>query len=258
MMFAEERRAAIAEILKRGNSVYVTELCKEFGVSEATIRRDLAVLERMRLLKRTHGGAVPPTFGLESSFEEKRVQNLDLKAMIGRTAASLVNDDETILLDAGTTTLQIALNLRGRRITVATNCIDVANAFIDDPAVEVWLLGGILRKKPRSLVGFLANEALNALHFDKVFLAANAVHVKFGATTPNMLEAETKRRMLMAGKEKILVADHSKFNLGGICRICDLEELDLIITDIYADKDVASEIERKTKVLYAGEGGAIS
>lgn len=258
MMFAEERRAAIAEILKGGNSVYVVELCKKFGVSEATIRRDLAVLERMRLLKRTHGGAVPTTFGLESSFEEKRVQNLDLKAMIGRAAASLVNDDETILLDAGTTTLQIALNLRGRHITVATNCIDVANAFIDDPAVEVWLLGGILRKKPRSLVGFLANEALNALHFDKVFLAANAVHVKLGATTPNMLEAETKRRMLMAGEEKILVADHSKLGLGGICRICDLEELDLLITDIYADRGMASEIERKIKVLYAGEGGAIA
>jgi len=115
-----------------------------------------------------------------------------------------------------------------------------------------------LRKKPRSLVGFLANEALNALHFDKVFLAANAVHVKLGVTTPNMLEAETKRRMLMAGEEKILVADHSKLGLGGICRICDLEELDLLITDIYADRGMASEIERKIKVLYAGEGGAIA
>lgn len=254
-MFAEERRAAIVSKIKSGAPIYVADLVQEFGVSEATIRRDLAVLEKMNLLKRTHGGAVPPNYGLEPTFQEKEIQNLNLKAAIGKLAASLVKDGETILLDAGTTTLQLASNLRGRRITVATNCIDVANVFLDDPHVEVWLLGGILRKGPRSLVGFLTNESLHKLRFDKAFLAANAVDIEFGVTTPNMTEAETKRQMLLAGKEKILVVDHSKLDMQGLCKICDLNELDLLITDEGAEERQIEQLKKKVRVMIAFEGG---
>lgn len=253
-VFAEERRAAIISKIKSGAPIYVADLVQEFGVSEATIRRDLAVLEDMNLLKRTHGGAVPPNYGLEPTFQEKEIQNLNLKAAIGKMAASLVKEGETVLLDAGTTTLQIASNLRGRNVTVATNCIDVANVFLDDPSVEVWLLGGILRKGPRSLVGFLTNQALKALRFDKVFLAANAIDADFGVTTPNMTEAETKRHMLFAGKKKILVADHSKIGLEGLCKICDLNELDLFITDDKGDERKVEQLKRKVKVIIASEG----
>jgi len=254
-MFAEERRAEILNKIKSGAPIYVADLVQEFGVSEATIRRDLAVLEKMNLLKRTHGGAIPPNYGIEPTFQEKEIQNLDSKAAIGRLAASLVKDGETVLLDAGTTTLQIAVNLRGRKITVATNCIDVANVFLDDPSVEVWLIGGILRKGPRSLVGFLTNEALKTLHFDKTFLAANAVDPSFGVTTPNMTEAETKRHMLFAGKGKILVADHSKLGIQGLCKICDLSELDLLITDDKGDERQIEQLKKKVKVLIASQGG---
>lgn len=250
-MFAEERRAAILAKIKSCSPIYVTDLVQEFGVSEATVRRDLAVLERRNLIKRTHGGAIPPNYGMEPTFREKEIRHLDLKAMIGKLAASLVKDGETILLDAGTTTLQIAVNLQGRNITVATNCIDVANVFLDDPTVEVWMLGGILRKGPRSLVGFLTNQALNSLRFDKVFLAANAVDVNFGVTTPNMVEAETKRNMLKAGKEKILVVDHSKLGFEGLCKICDLSELDLLITDSEADEKQLLQLKKKVEVLVA-------
>jgi DeoR family fructose operon transcriptional repressor len=101
------------------------------------------------------------------------------------------------------------------------------------------------------LVGFLTNQALNSLRFDKVFLAANAVDVNFGVTTPNMVEAETKRNMLKAGKEKILVVDHSKLGFEGLCKICDLSELDLLITDSEADEKQLLQLKKKVEVLVA-------
>lgn len=230
-MFAEERRNEILNLIESGKPVKVGDLSQRFGVSESTIRRDLQELENGGVIQRTHGGAISVQSSFELSYQEKEVRNFEEKQKIAKAAAELVKDGESVFLDSGTTTLQIALALRGKSITIATNSMDVAQVFSDDSSVEVIVLGGSLRKSIRSLVGYLTNEMLGRLHFDKVFLAANAVDPELGVTTPNLLEAETKSHMVRAGKEVILVMDHSKIWEKSMCKICSLDEINLLLTD---------------------------
>lgn len=250
-MFAEERHDTIIQLIKSGRPVKVLDLSLLLNVSEATIRRDLQELENSGFLQRTHGGAVAPQLGTELSFHDREVCFLDEKRQIALTAANMVKDGETILLDAGTTTREIARALCGKRLTVATNNMDVAHIFTDEPDIEVLLLGGVLRKSINSLVGPLTNSMLKLFCFDKVFLAANAVDCTFGVTTPTLVEAETKTAMLQAAKTKILVVDHSKFEQKTFAKICSLDELSLIITDSGIDKDTLTSLQNHTQVLIA-------
>lgn len=248
-MFAEERKTEIVQLVKQGKPVTVTSLSQRFGVSESTVRRDLQELEDNGLIQRTHGGAISVQTGFEMSFQEKEVYSLTEKQEIAALAAGLVNDGETVMLDSGTTTLEIARLLCGKHITVATNSMDIAQVFTDDPAVETVVLGGSLRKNTRSLVGYLTNDALRRMYFDKVFIAANGLDIDFGITTPNLTEAETKRYMLQAAKEKILVADHSKIGQRSLCLICGLQELDMLITDSGIGREEKQELSALVTVL---------
>ncbi len=237
-MFAEERKAEILQLMESGQPVKVGNLSQRFDVSESTIRRDLQELENVGLIQRTHGGAISVQSSFELSYQEKEIRFYDEKQKIAQAASELVKDGETVFLDTGTTTLQLALALRGKAITVATNSMDIAQVFAEDSQVEVIVLGGSLRKNIRSLVGFLTNEMLAKLHFDKVFLAANAVDPELGVTTPNLMEAETKRHMVKAGKEIILVVDHSKLWEKAMCKICSLSEIDLLLTEGLSEADM--------------------
>ncbi|HMM19852.1 MAG TPA: DeoR/GlpR family DNA-binding transcription regulator [Selenomonadales bacterium] len=248
-MFAEERKAEILQIVKAGTPVKVGVLSRRFGVSESTVRRDLQELEDNGLIQRTHGGAISIYSGFEPSFQEKEIRFLAEKQQIAVLAAQLVTEGETVLLDSGTTTLEIARLLRGRKITVATNAMDIAQVFSDDAGVETVLLGGTLRKNTRSLVGYITNDTLRRMYFDKVFLAANGVDAVLGITTPNLSEAETKRCMLQAGKEKILVADHSKIGQRSLCRVCSLAEIDLWIADDGIEAEDAQQLGSMVKIL---------
>lgn len=248
-MFAEERRNKIIQFIKTGQPVKVIELSTLFAVSEATIRRDLQELELLGLIHRTHGGAVSPQMGSELSFHDREVFFLEEKRQIASTVADMVHDGETILLDAGTTTREIARALCGKQLTVATNSMDVASVFSEESDIEVLLLGGTWRKSINSLVGPLTNSMIKRFHFDKVFLAANAVDFTLGVTTQNIAEAETKRTMLESGKTTILVTDHSKFGLKNFSKICDLNELSLIITDNGIDKDTLDTLRSYTQVI---------
>jgi DeoR family fructose operon transcriptional repressor len=250
-MFAEERHNKILQLLKAGQPVKVLSLSTLFAVSEATIRRDLQELELMGLLQRTHGGAVSPQLGSELSFLDREVFHLEEKKEIALVAAGMVEDGETILLDAGTTTREIARALCGKRITVATNSMDVACVFTDEANIEVLLLGGTWRKSINSLIGPVTNSMLTTLCFDKVFLAANAVDCQFGATTHNIAEAETKRAMLHAGKRTILVADHTKFERKNFAKICNLNEVSMIITDRSTTQDTLNCLRDHTQVVIA-------
>ena len=252
-MFAEERRNAIIQMLQSGQKVKVAELCRRLQVSEATVRRDLQELRTLGLIHRTHGGALSPQHPLERSFQDREVQQLAEKQAIAAHAAALVEDGETILLDAGTTTLEIARALRGRAVTVATNSMDVASIFTDDTTVDVILLGGSWRKSINSLVGPLTNQQLRTLHFDKCFLGANAVDVVSGVATHNLLEAETKQHMIAAAATTILVADHTKFGCQDFARICGLEELSLLISDKQLAAEQVSELEAYLDVQLAGK-----
>ncbi|MBU2702772.1 DeoR family fructose operon transcriptional repressor [Sporomusaceae bacterium BoRhaA] len=250
-MFAEERQASILELIKAGQPVKVGILTERFGVSESTIRRDLQELEDAGCLHRTHGGAILGHSEYEPSFQEKATCCLAEKQQIATAAVSLIEQGETILLDSGTTTLEIARQLRGKKVTIATNSMDIAQIFVDDTITEVILLGGSLRKPTRSLVGYLTNQTLKNLHFDKVFLAANNIDLEQGVTTPNMMEAETKRHMLLSGQEVILVVDHTKFGQKSLCHICDLSEISLLLTDCGLETKTVKQYKTIVKIKQA-------
>lgn len=250
-MFAEERRNKIIQLIKSGHPVKVVALSILFTVSEATIRRDLQELENLGLLQRTHGGAVSTQLDSELSFLDREIFHLEEKRQIALAAANMVQNGETILLDAGTTTREIARALCGKRLTIATNSMDVASVFSEEEDIEVLLLGGTWRKSINSLVGPLTNSMLKLFAFDKAFVAANAVDCTLGASTHNLAEAETKRVMFQSARQSILVVDHSKFEQKTFCKICNLSELSLLITDSNIPQDTLDCLRTHTQVLVA-------
>jgi DeoR family fructose operon transcriptional repressor len=219
-MFPEERKQRILAALHQKPAVRVSDLGRALRVSAASIRRDLADLERSGLLKRAHGGAVSARMAaLEPSLAEKEDQYQAEKAAIARLAATLVRQGDTIFLDAGSTTRQIARELRHRRgITIVTNALNIAWELASSE-IELVVTGGQVRRGILSHVGPLADHAIAAVHVDKLFLGANGVDLEKGVTTPNLLEAQTKRAMVEHASEVILVADHSKFGRVAFGRI---------------------------------------
>lgn len=254
-MFAEERRQKILEIIGREQVVKVLDLSAFFNVSEATIRRDLQELEEAGFLKRTHGGAISnqaATF--EPSLAEKEDQYQAEKIAIAGVAVQLVQEGDTVMLDAGSTTLQIARNLKQKRnITIVTNAVNIAWELAAGNA-EVILLGGNLRQRTLSLVGPITENILSGLYVDKLFLATNGLDLKKGLTTPNLAEAQTKKAMLNSAKEVILVADHSKFGRVSFSHICNLDRINCLITDNGAPAAVLNALKKQgIKVLVADD-----
>lgn len=184
------------------------------------------------MLKRTHGGAVAPTLAaLEPSLAEKVDQYQIEKAAIAALAVRFVEQGDTIFLDAGSTTRQIARELRDRRgVIVVTNALNIAWELASSH-LELVLTGGQLRPGILSQVGPLADQTIASLHVDKLFLAANGIDIEKGVTTPSLIEAQTKRTMVGRATQVILVADHSKFGRVTFSRICGLEQVHDVITD---------------------------
>ncbi len=244
-LFAEERRRQIAELIWAQRRVVVAALAKRFGVSEATIRRDLAALERMGILRRTHGGAIlAEPMGLELQLEERATLHLEEKIRIGRKAAELITEGDIVLLDAGTTTIQIAKAIKNRsQITVVTNALNIATELLGSPGIEVIFIGGSLRPRTASAVGPFAEQVLAQMNVDKVFLATNGLSLDRGLTTPHPIEARTKQAMVAAGRQVIAVADHSKFGKVYFAQIVPIHSIDILITDDQADREMVRQIE---------------
>ncbi len=254
-MFAEERMQRILALLETQPAIRVGELCSLLGASEASIRRDLRKLQETGLLKRTHGGAVRNDLAaFELSMAQKEDRFKAEKISIARVAAHLVRDEETIMLDAGTTTLELARQLnRRRRLTVVTNALNIARELAATQ-VEVSVTGGSLRRKTLSLVGPLAEGTLAGLHVDKLFLAANGVDLRKGVTTPNLAEARTKRAMVESAAQVIVVADHSKLGRVAFSQVCPIDHVHCLITDAEAPAEFVRTLRRRgVKVLLAGE-----
>src|SRR3954452_3012374 len=226
-MLRVQRRQEILNAVRSGTS-HVGELAAAFGVSEMTVRRDLRDLEREGKLTRVHGGAI--TSG-EPSFAEVVVERLDQKDRIGAAAAALIADGQTIMLDIGTTTLQLARHLRGRDVTVITSNLAAYEELLPEPTVELVLLGGVVRRNYRSLVGVLAEDALRQLRADVVFLGASGVEDDLAIVDTTMVEVPIKRAMIAAASRTVLLADAAKFGMRGVVRVCGPEELDVLVTD---------------------------
>jgi DeoR/GlpR family transcriptional regulator of sugar metabolism len=219
------------EILRavRSGPTHVTDLALNFGVSEMTVRRDLRELAREGKLERVRGGAV--NTGWEPPFEETVVERLDAKDRVGAAAAALVADGQTVMIDIGTTTLQAARHLHGRDVTVVTTSLAVYDELVPDPAIELVLPGGIVRRNYRSLVGVLAVDSLRQLKADILFLGTSAVDGELALWDSTMVEVPIKRAMIAAADRVVLLADAQKFSMSGIVRVCEADAIDHVVTD---------------------------
>ena len=232
-MLNEERRRAVLDLINRDGRVLVKDLAQRFGTSQVTIRKDLEVLHSRGAVYRTHGGALPVRTGalLDPSLREKEKLRRKEKMRIGEAAARLVKEGQSVVLDSGTTTTMIARALRDfRNLTVITNAVNIA-AELAGTAIQVILTGGILRENSFSLVGPLAEETLRRLSADILFLGVDGFDVRFGLTTPNLLEAKVNRVMIEVARRTVVVCDSSKFGRRSLSSIAPTSAVHQTITD---------------------------
>lgn len=233
-MLAERRHGLILDALRTDGPVTVTGLAQRLGASEATIRRDLIQLDDEGLLRRVYGGAVPSD-QRDDPFGEVAMVRVAEKDAIARCCADLVRDGETVLLDIGTTAHRVARQLRGRPLTVVTSNLAVYEELADDTSIELVLLGGMLRREYRSLVGFLTEDNLRQVHADRLFLGTSGVRPGGHVMDTTVVEVPVKRAMIAASDQVVLVADADKFPGTGVARVCGPQELDVVVTNDDAD-----------------------
>jgi DeoR/GlpR family transcriptional regulator of sugar metabolism len=232
---AAQRRTAILEQVQAQGAVRVSELVRALGVSDMTVRRDLEALARRGLLTKVHGGAtaVRPHTTDEPGFLAKSTQHEREKDLIARRGAQLVLPGTAIALSAGTTTWALAQRLVDvPDLTIVTNSIPVAEVFARAPRPDrtVVLTGGLLTRS-NALVGPLAVAAIRSLNVDQVFLGVHGMAAQTGYTSPNFLEAETDRALVEAARQRVVLADHTKWDVVGLATICPLDEANLLISD---------------------------
>jgi DeoR family transcriptional regulator of aga operon len=232
-MLVEERRAAILTLLREHGQVRVRELSTRFKTSEVTIRNDLKQLHQRGLVHKGHGGAVPAdVISVEPSLRQRVKTHVEEKKRIGAAAAAMIKDGETIILDSGSTTQEIASRMKGRHnVQVITNGLNIAKELVGVRGVRVILLGGVLRENSFSVVGHFAEEMLGHLTADKLFIAADGCDLTFGLSTPNLEESRVNQAMLRIARQKILVADSSKFGKTSLSRIASLQDIDMVLSD---------------------------
>ena len=234
---AQGRRSAILQRLKEDSSINVSELSKEFGVSEVTIRKDLQLLKERRLLIRVHGGAIMDASISADEIEErnfhfKQLVNAREKQAIGRAAAAHIRNGDTILIDSGTTALQVVHNLgKFTDLTIITNSVPAMLEAIKYKRFRVILLGGTVRESSNSIVGPLAESNLKLFYCDKLFLGVDSISVEAGLSTPSMEEASTNQVMISRAREVIAVFDSSKVNKRALAFIANLDKINTVITD---------------------------
>ena len=228
-----DRRLHITKQIEQNEQVDVALLSKQFEVSEVTIRKDLRYLENKNILIRTRGGAMKQSvINTDLSIFERRRKNIQHKKAIGELAASLIKNGETILLDSGTTIMELVKNISKRiEITIITNAIDIAYHLIEFPNIKVIVPGGFLRRNSISLVGEQAAETLRNYYCDKCFLSVDGIDAEKGLLTNNLEEAHLSRIAVNNSKEVILLADSSKFQNNGVMAITPFNNIDTLITD---------------------------
>jgi len=234
-LLTEERRRKILELLEKEGRVTVNDLVRRFEVSQVTMRSDLDILAENGALIRSHGGAVRRLDPIQDySVAFKETLHHAEKVRIGQAAAGLVKPNQTIILDSGTTTLQVARRLKQQKLkglAVVTNALNIANELIDAPNLSLIMIGGILRQVSNSFVGPQAERMLSALHADHLFLAVDGLDFDVGPTTPDILEAQLNSLMIKVSSEVTVVADSSKIGRRSLSTIDSLSSIHRLITD---------------------------
>jgi DeoR family transcriptional regulator, fructose operon transcriptional repressor len=245
-----QRQSMIKDFLVEKGFVSIAVLGQQFNVSEMTIRRDLDELESQGLIQRTYGGAVStePTF-FEMSFQAKASQYAEEKSRIGKTAADLVQAGQTIILDSGSTTDQIAKNLKNMRLTVITNALNIVSELNKYTDIEVMVTGGMLRKGMLCLAGPHATDFMKTVRADILFLGVEGVDMRAGFTVPDIYTADNKRSMAKAASKVYVVADHSKLRRVSTSSIISFDQANLLITGKEADEKTIAELRKHLEVM---------
>lgn len=246
---AQGRRSAILQQVREDSSVNVSQLSKQFGVSEVTIRKDLKILKDRKLLVRVHGGAIMSARANKDESEERNINFKSLvnsreKQAIGRAAAAHINDGDTILIDSGTTALEVAKNLDAfQDLTIITNSVTAMTEALKYKRFKVILLGGTVRESSNSTVGPLAESNLKLFYCDKLFLGVDSFSVDNGLSTPSVEEASTNQVMISRAREVIAVFDSSKVNKRALAFISSVDKINTVITDIHLPASVRSQLK---------------
>ncbi len=242
-MTADERRRQLSDYLAQRGYADLSLLVKELGVSESTIRRDLSQLEEEGVVRRTHGGAVFVSDRVNALNYAVREQSaVAEKQAIGRAAAELVEDGETVLLDGGTTTYHVARALVGRSLQVVTNSLPIANLLSSSPNVELIFVGGYIYPRPGVALGPITRQALASLQFSKVFMGAAGI-TEEGLYNANVLMVEAQHQMINSADEVIVVADRSKFGRRSLAKLGTWEHVDRLVSDAGLDAHWRTVVE---------------
>jgi DeoR/GlpR family transcriptional regulator of sugar metabolism len=243
-LLREERKRKISRFVEEKKRATVTELSEIFGVSESTIRRDLEELDEQGMVQRAHGGAVfVERAAPEPPIIQRVVENEEEKRRIGRAAAELVQDGETVFVGSGTTTLEVARNLVDRdNLTVITNALNIANLFAGKSNITVIVVGGLLRHSELSMIGHITEQVLKELHADKVIMGMRAISVQDGLTNDYLPETMTDRAIINFSSEVILVADHTKFGKVSTALVAPVTVVHKIVTDTAAPPEIIEEL----------------
>lgn len=255
-MLPHQRRTEIVRRLQARGVSSVHDLAAEFAVSRSTIRRDLAGLRDGDRVRRVYGGAeVDRGPGFDEPLPFAQVASVDVtdKRLVAERAAQMVDDGEVVLIDVGTTARALAEALRGRQITVITSNLAAFDVLRDDPDVELVLLGGVVRRSYHSTVGMLTQESLRRVQADHAFLGGSGLRTNGAVLDNTRVEVPSKRAMIAAAAHTVLLLDRHKFPGSGALKVCDIGELDALVTNKGADTVTLSRVRfAGVKVHLAG------
>ncbi len=246
LLFAEERQSRILKQLKKDRKVLVPQLCEQFGVSPVTIRNDLNDMETRGLLKRTHGGAILTSkTGFEQNTVQKLVKNQEQKDAIGKLAAALVEDGDILALDTGTTIWAFVRHLvEKRRLTVVTNDLQIASFLEEETDSTIVLAGGTVRRNYHCTIGPITLSCLEHLQVDKCFLATNGFTLERGLSTPDLQQAEVKRKLASLGEQRILLCDSEKMGSSSFVTVLPAQSIQTLVTDTGLDSAIQEQLEQ--------------
>jgi DeoR/GlpR family transcriptional regulator of sugar metabolism len=230
-MQTQVRRDRLVEIIRLSGFASLFNLAKEVKVSESTVRRDLDYLEETGVAKRTHGGVFYTGPSPKSPhFDRRQNQRWEQKKQIARAAADLIQDGETVLLDGGSTTYELAQQLVGRPLQVVTNSFPVAMLFMTSDAADLVFIGGYVHGKTGVCIGPYARDAIESLNVERALLSVAGINEK-GFYNSNLLLVETERAMMESADEVVILADTTKFDRSSLAQLCPLGEVDTLVAD---------------------------